>query len=201
MKLRELEKYYLGDFLTEDDEVTGGELFRLKSLLGSQEEQELMFHNLETRQVIKHENLIELLNVKKETKSSWCSKTHFVYSAYEYFPLNLKKEVAKRKRNGNFFSSMQMLRLMFDAIDVFGFLQSNGIRHSDVNPNLIFLKEDRILNLFRVKLCEKMNGPTEKKVSILNAISSNLEIYSDPESFEEVSKNRRLVENRQNPFK
>ena len=201
MKLRELEKYYLGDFTTEEDEVSGGELFRLRTMLSSQEEQELMIQNLETRQMIKHENLIELLSLNKETKSSWCSKTHFVLSAYEYFPLNMKKEVARRKRQGHFFTSIELLRLIYDAIDVLAFLQSNGIRHGDVNPTLLFLKNDRILNLLRIKLCEKMNGPTEKRVNIFNAISANMELYTDPDSFEEVSKNRRLLENPPNPFK
>lgn len=104
---------------------------------------------------------------------------------YEYFFNNVQKEIELRRANNQgHFSVSQMCRLIFDLIDLFGFLESNGINHGEINPTLIFLASDSSSGLLRPKVCERLNGCGDKFVNSMQGVQQKSELYLCPQLFE-----------------
>ena len=104
---------------------------------------------------------------------------------YEYFYDNLRKEIDLRKnKTGSHFSVWQMCRIVFDLIDLFGFLETNGINHGEINPTLIFLVRDVSTELFRPKVCERLSGCGDKFINSMQGVQEKSELYLCPQLFE-----------------
>ena len=200
MNPRELERYFLGEFRVEEEPVSGDQLMIISSTLSSKAEADSLQANLLQRQKVKHPHLIDLRKVDRDEKRSWCSTTYQLRAAYEYFPSNLKKELMARRKKQMTFSSIELLRVVFDAIDSLAFLQGNDIKHGEVNPSLLFLYRDRFDEIQRVKICERFTGHTDKQLNHLHAMTGNLDLYLDPQTFESVAQGSKRA-SPQNPYK
>lgn len=108
---------------------------------------------------------------------------------YEYFPLNLQKEINQRCLiSRKHFSVLELLRVAFDLIDVFAFLQKKMVNHGEVNPTLIFLAEDEITGLLRPKVCERLSGCGNKFLNNLQTYTDRKELYICPLLFKNIVK-------------
>lgn len=193
MNPRDLEKLYFGEFRVEEESSSGDQLMVISSTLSSKAELEALAANLAERRKIKHDHLVDLKRVERDEKRSWCSTNYSMKAFYEYFPNNLKKEFLLRRKKRASFSSLEILRLAFDGVDVLSFLQENDIKHGEVNPNVIFLFRDRFDDINRLKICERFTGHNDKQMNYIHAISSNMDLYLEPQIFEALSKNARKV--------
>ena len=106
---------------------------------------------------------------------------------YEYFYRNVRKEIDNRNNSGyGHFSVHQMCRILFDLIDLFAFLESNGINHGEINPTLIFLVIDSESGLLRPKVCERLSGCGDKFINSLQGVRQKTDIYLGPQLFENI---------------
>ena len=104
---------------------------------------------------------------------------------YEYFFNNMRKEIDSRlSSTRTHFSVLQMCRILFDLIDLFGFLEKNGINHGEINPTLIFLVRDSQSGLLRPKVCERLSGCGDKFVNSMQGVQEKSELYLCPQLFE-----------------
>ena len=179
----------MGDFKV--DKTEDGLLMVIQRQSTNRSDQERDIGNLKKRILIKHPHLLHLKYHKAEEKSTWCSKHYFIIAAYEYYERNLQKEILKRRRVRQFFSPLELLRMIYDSIDVLAFLQNNKISHGEINPTLMYLYEDEIEGYDRVKICERLSGSADSKINNLNALNNNIDIYLDPSKFESTSKAKR----------
>ena len=114
-----------------------------------------------------------------------CGSVYEIKLEYEYFYSNVQKEIQdRRSRQEGHFSVNQMCRLIFDLIDLFGFLESNGINHGEINPTLIFLASDSSSGLLRPKVCERLNGCGDKFVNSMQGVQQKSELYLWPQLLE-----------------
>ena len=187
MKAENLEKHYLGDIKKENDPEFG-DIMVIKKTTTRESEVKTQILNLQRRLKMKHENLIQLKSIKKEIQSSWCSKNYLVLAKYEYIKNNLQKEYNKRSNNKNYFHPLQILRFLYDGIDVFSFLEENNIKHNEINPNLLFLYKDEIEGYLRLKICERLNGANDFRINNFTAINMNLDIFMAPKDFNYLSR-------------
>ena len=182
----DFENYYLGEFRQKKDELNGVNLAIFQSKFQTKEEMKFSESKLDQRKDLRHQNLVRLTSFKAEEKSTWCSSIFQISSSYEYFPNNLQKEIVKRQKANTQFSSNEILRIVYDLIDVLAFLQTKNIINYHVVPTLIYLYDDIALCLHRVKLLERLNVSSDKRVNITSAIASNFGLYLDPNYFEKV---------------
>lgn len=78
----------------------------------------------------------------------------------------------------------KMCRLVFDLIDLFGFLEANKINHGEINPTLVFLVRDADSGLLRPKVCERLSGCGDKFVNSLQGVRQKHSLYLCPQLFE-----------------
>jgi hypothetical protein len=79
-----------------------------------------------------------------------------------------------------------MCRIIFDLIDLFGFLENNGINHGEINPTLVFLVIDSESGLLRPKVCERLNGCGDKFINSLQGVRQKTDVYLCPQLFENI---------------
>ena len=185
------ENYYLGDFTIAENKQEGGLLMVICRQSTNKKENEADVQSLNKRRMIKHPHLLQLKEVKTDTKSSLCSTMYFVRATYEYYGDNLRKEIARRRRNKEYYSAIELLRLLYDTIDVLAFLEAHQISHGELNPALIFLFDDDVEGLPRAKVCERLSASADSQVNNLNALNHNMELYMDQELFESLSKTQK----------
>lgn len=178
------EYYYLGEFFIIDDELSHHKLALFKTSFTSQTQFQICHEYLQTRKKLKHEHLIDLKSVEKIEKSTWCSTSYQLISTYEYIQNSLQKEILNRKAKSKHFASQELLRIAYDLIDVLAFLQKSEIINNSIVPSLIFLHDDFSLKISRAKIFERLNFTKSKRTNLISAITSNLDIYSDPEYYE-----------------
>jgi len=84
-----------------------------------------------------------------------------------------------------------MLRMIYDSINVLSFLEENNIKHSEINPNLIFLFnkhhkanfDSDSNSITRVKICERLNGNPDSIINNFNALNQKLDVYLSPKKY------------------
>ncbi len=122
MNLNQLEKYYLGEFRLETDPVDSQELMVISRDTNRKDEMVNYQKFLQKRLKIKHPNLIQLKYVDQDERKDWCSVSYRSLAKYEYFRNNLKKEIQRRRQMMNYFKPVELLRIVYDAIDVMAYL-------------------------------------------------------------------------------
>lgn len=110
-----------------------------------------------------------------------CGSLFTVRLEYEYFPLNLRKEIMQRRQiSKKHFSVLELLRIAMDLISLFSFLQKKSVNHGEVNPTLIFLAEDESSGLLRPKVCERLSGCGNKFLNNLQTFTDRKDLYICP---------------------
>ena len=173
------EIYYLGELSLTNDLKT-----RLKILEVTKEGfdlEELKKYTL-MRQNLKNSNL--LLQKDFQFHQPQNSKTETIIRNFEYYNLNLKKEINKRKLEKKFFLPIELLKIIYDSLNALSFLQENNIENGFLNPNLIYLYHDQN-NFLRSKIIERLNRKKNYYENIENDLEKSIDIYFSPEIFED----------------
>lgn len=91
---------------------------------------------------MKHESLVQCINVFFNDHEELCGKFIKIHLAYEYIPRTLQHEMEFRANNHEFFSEKEVLSLIFSVTSALIFLRNHKKTHGDINPSHILLTKD-----------------------------------------------------------
>jgi hypothetical protein len=169
-----------GDFGLGRAKVTGAAFINIRTTLQAEDDANTRFAQLQRRQLIKQDNVVQLLDLSRETKRALCSKTYHISAQFEYLETYLKKDLIRRRKTKNPFIELELTRLMYDMVDGYSALQKSGVKMGDINPVLVWLWEDPAMKLPRAKVIERFNLSKDARANLINSVTSGLDLYTDP---------------------
>ena len=190
MQFKDVQKYLLGDFTPQKTPSQESSTFFIKKEFHSEEEAKKNMSFLKKRIGLMQENFLKLVDVSHECQRNFCSKIHLIKSTYEYFDNSLKKEIVQRRREKKQLSELELSRILYDTISGYSVFQAQKLPIGEVNPLLIFLREDSVSHLKRAKVLERLHSLIDPRKQLFWSISSNLELYIDPILFSDLFRNK-----------
>ena len=94
---------------------------------------------LQKRSKLAHKNLVNIDSYVTKKYSTLCKTTYVVEIQLEYSENTLKDEIRKRAQYKNYFSSMALIKMVYDLVAGLAYLQENGFVHGAINPKLIYI--------------------------------------------------------------
>jgi len=78
--------------------------------------------------------VLPLIDYSIEKQSSLCSSFYLLKLYYEYPPTDLKNELAQKKKKGEYFSTEELLHLLYQQVEAHKYLELTRSFHGDVRP-------------------------------------------------------------------
>ena len=91
---------------------------------------------------MKHENLVECLNIFFRNHEELCSRFIKMHMVYEYLPKTLAHELESRSLTSQFFQENEVISLINSVVSALFFLKSYKKNHGDINPKHILITKD-----------------------------------------------------------
>lgn len=180
MKIADIEKKLFGEFTIENSKNLAEKLIIVKNDYQIDEEAEMSFKTFQIRELLKHENVVQLKKISRETKRGLCSKTYLINVGYELMENSLLKEIIKRKKSRTPFSELELTRLLYDIIEGYGAFERTKLSQNEVHVGLIGLIDDFVMKSKRAKVMERLSVSKNNRAGLINAITSDFDFYMDP---------------------
>jgi serine/threonine protein kinase len=91
---------------------------------------------------VSHPNIVCMLDYDENSETQICGDSTKVNCFYEYFNLNLKKELAKRVQANSPFKETEIWYILESLISALSYFESYNIYHGDIRPMNILLTHE-----------------------------------------------------------
>jgi len=148
--VRKFQDFLLGEFF-EIKHNTSNELLLMKVRVTSDKSQyQNMIESCFQRASLLHKNLVKFHGYAgRESSGTFSTTTYKLYLYFQTLPKDLAKIIKTKKGanqprsvHKNYFSEVELHRMMTQFVEVMEFLQVNKISHGDLRPEACFLTDD-----------------------------------------------------------
>ena len=131
--------FYLSTFHIKNSKKTGNTKMVKEYKLGDKDEKLEYTEELKRRAKLAHINLVNIDKYETKKYSKLCKTTYVVKVHLEYSENTLKNEIRQRAKQGDFFSPIALINIVYDMVNALAYLQENGYLHGAINPRLIYI--------------------------------------------------------------
>ncbi|KAL4470486.1 hypothetical protein ABPG74_012097 [Tetrahymena malaccensis] len=137
--VREKKDPRFGDIQIYKEKGTDRYVFLKGHWCGDEENYNQFLRQCNRRIKINHPNVLKMIGFNQHSESQICGDFSKINCYYEYYSLNLEKELEKRLPEQKYFSEPEIWYLIDSMVNACSFFESNKIYHGDIRPTNVLL--------------------------------------------------------------
>ncbi|KAL4494442.1 hypothetical protein ABPG72_019852 [Tetrahymena utriculariae] len=137
--VREKKDPRFGDIQIYKEKGTDKYVFLKGHWCGDEENYNQFLRQCNRRIKINHPNVLKMIGFNQHSETQICGDFSKINCYYEYYSLNLEKELEKRYPEQKYFSEPEIWYLIDSMVNACSFFESNKIYHGDIRPTNVLL--------------------------------------------------------------
>lgn len=194
-----IQDHRFGDVILLQNKTNVSDLLMLKEKFSTNlHDCERDIFQVRERLQLNHPCLLNMVDYSTKMIQEPNSEAEFlVCGYYEYPESDLEREVERRKEGGEYFTEIDLLKMIENVLDCLAFLQQGKMVHGDVRPKYIDFKQAD--DERPCKLLDRMGDPNPPNQVQLKNMRMNYSLYMSPSLYKNLAQKESKV--RHNPYK